>query len=84
MDLEGDEALEGGVFFIGVSEVCAEFSVKVCLEVGALAFDDDGVPVIPFEEFFALGGEGFFSFGVGVFRGEEPASACFVIDASGP
>ena len=60
VDLEAEEAFGGEVFFVGVGEVGAEFAIEPSLQVVALTLDDDGVPVVPFEELFALGGEGVF------------------------
>ena len=50
----------------------------------AFALDDDGVPVVPLEEFFALGGEGGFHFVGSIAGGEEPFATGFVKDAGGP
>ena len=85
VDLEGEEAFEGGVLFVGVGEVGAEFSIEPGLKVVALALDDDGVPVVPFKELFSLCGEGcefFFRCFVSVSR--EPSSTGFVKDARSP
>lgn len=85
MDLEGEEAFEGGVLFVGVGEVGTEFSIEPGLKVVALALDDDGVPVVPFKELFSLCGEGcefFFRCFVSVRR--EPSSTGFVKDARSP
>ena len=49
MDLEGEESFEGGVFFVGVGEVGTEFTIEPSLKMVLFAFDNDGVPVIPFE-----------------------------------
>lgn len=82
VDLEAEEAFEGGFFsFVGV--VDSEFAVEPDFDLVGLADDADFVPVVPFYQFFALGGEGGFGFLV-AFGGKEPAAACFVVKAGGP
>ena len=85
VDLESEEAFGSEVFFVGVDEVGAEFAVEPSLQVVASALDDDGVPVVPLEELFALGGEGGeFFFRCFATRGNEPSPALFIEDAGGP
>ena len=84
MHLEGEEAFERGVFFIGVREVGAGFAVQPSLEMISFASNHDGVPVIPFEELLALSCEGIFDFFAGIFVRIQPAAAGFVEDSSGP
>ena len=84
VDLEGEEAFEGGVLFVSVGEVRAKFAVEPSLQVVVFAFDDDGIPVIPLKESVPLFGEGAFVFVVFGFGGIEPTSTGFIVDTCGP
>lgn len=84
MDLEGEEAFEGGVLLIGVGEVSPQLAVEVGLEVVALADNHDGVPIFPLEESLALFGEGLLLLLGSLCPRGEPAPARLVKDPGGP
>ena len=80
VNLEGNEALEVGIFLVGVGEISARFTIQEGLQMVTLTLDHDGIPAVPIEEAIALGGEGLLLFRGGFLAGSEPAATCFVVN----
>ncbi len=86
MNLQADEALRSEMFFVSIPEVGPRYSIKPGLDVIAIALDDNGVPVLPFEALLSAGSEfllRLLSSLRGKLSGEEPAASGLIVDARG-
>ena len=86
MNLQADEALRSEMFLVSIPEVGPRYSIKPGLDVIAIALDDNGVPVLPFEALLSAGSEfllRLLSSLRGKLSGEEPAASGLIVDARG-